>query len=198
MSLLIETICLKDGEFMNLKYHEQRAQWALLVLFESTKKPELEDYLKNVEFPRQGFYKCRITYNDQFRKVEFINYERRVINSLKIVVDDGISYEHKFEDRHELNALFSKRDACDDILIVKQGLITDTSHANIVFKENDHWVTPTSYLLSGTMRQNLLDKKIIIENEIRIADLHRFTKFKLINAMLGFDGPEIDVSNIVQ
>lgn len=198
MSLLIETICLKDGEFMNLNYHEQRAQRALLVLFGSSKKPGLEDYLKNIEFPRRGLYKCRIIYNDQFRKAEFISYERRVVNSLKIVVDDAISYEHKFEDRHELNALFSKRETCDDILIVKQGLITDTSHANVVFKENEHWVTPQSHLLAGTMRQNLLEKKIITANEIRVIDLHRFTKFKLINAMVGFDGPEIDVSAIVE
>jgi 4-amino-4-deoxychorismate lyase len=117
---------------------------------------------------------------------------------LKIIVDNEISYAHKFEDRHELNALYSKRELCDDILIVKQGLITDTSYANIVFKESDHWVTPTSYLLAGTMRQNLLDKKIITEDEIRVTDLARFKKFKLINAMVGFDGPEIDVSNIVQ
>ncbi|HZX75108.1 MAG TPA: aminotransferase class IV [Cyclobacteriaceae bacterium] len=198
MSLLIETICLKDGKFMNLKYHEQRAQRALQLLYESTAKPGLEDYLKNTEFPTQGFYKCRITYNDQFRKVEFINYEKRIVNSLKIIVDNEISYAHKFEDRHELNALYSKRELCDDILIVKQGLITDTSYANIVFKESDHWVTPTSYLLAGTMRQNLLDKKIITEDEIRVTDLARFKKFKLINAMVGFDGPEIDVSNIVQ
>ena len=183
---------------MNLDYHEQRAQRALLVLFGATKKPGLEDYLKNTEFPKQGLYKCRITYTDQFRKVEFINYEPRVINSLKVIVDDALSYEHKFEDRHELNALFSKRETCDDILVVKQGFVTDTSHANIAFRENDHWVTPKSYLLAGTMRQNLLDRKIITENEIRIIDLPRFTKFKLMNAMIGFDGPEIDVSAIVE
>jgi len=195
---LIETICLKDGEFLNLNYHEQRAQRALVVLFGSSKKPALEEYLKNTEFPKEGFYKCRVTYTDQFRKVEFIAYERRIINSLKMIVDDAISYEHKFEDRHELNALFSRRGTSDDILILKQGLITDTSHANIVFRENDRWVTPKSYLLSGTMRQSLLDRKIITENEIRAADLPRFTKFKLINAMVGFDGPEIDVSAIVE
>ena len=198
MSLLIESICLKDGEFKNLSYHEHRAQRALTLLFGSNVKPELEAYLKNTEFPKQGIYKCRITYNDQFKNVEFINYEKRIINSLRIVIDDEISYAHKFEDRHILNALFSKREACEDILIVKHGLITDCSHANIVFKENDHWVTPTSYLLPGTMRQNLLDRKLIIEQEIRIQDIHRFTKFKLINAMVGFDGPEVDVSNIVE
>jgi 4-amino-4-deoxychorismate lyase len=198
MSLLIETICLKDGQFLNLNYHEQRAQRALVVLFGATKKPGLEDYLKNTEFPKQGLYKCRISYTDQFRKVEFMSYTPRVINSLKMIAGDGISYEHKFEDRHELNALFSKRETSDDILVVKHGFITDASHANIVFKDEDHWVTPKNYLLAGTMRQNLLDNKIIIENEIRVGDLPRFTKFKLINAMVGFDGPEIDVSAIVE
>ena len=198
MSLLIETICLKEGEFKNLSYHEQRMQRALKLLFDSEAAPNLEDYLKNMDFPNQGFYKCRLTYNDQFRKVEFVNYEIRPVNSLKIITNDNISYEHKFEDRHEINALFARKDTCDDILIVQNGFITDASYANIAFKEGNHWVTPKTFLLLGTMRHNLLDRKLIAEQDIRITDLHRFTKFKLINAMLGFDGPEIDVSNIVQ
>jgi 4-amino-4-deoxychorismate lyase len=197
MSLLIEAICLKDGEFLNLSYHERRAQRALTELFGSTAKPGFEDYLTNREFPKTGLYKCRVTYNDQFKKVEFIPYEKRMVNSLKMIMDDEIVYDHKFEDRHELNALFSRRSSCDDVLIVKKELITDASYANIVFKNEDDWITPASHLLAGTMRQQLLDKKIIKENEIRVVDLHRFTKFKLINAMVGFEGPEIDVSNIV-
>jgi 4-amino-4-deoxychorismate lyase len=197
MSLLIETICLKDGEFRNLTYHEQRMQRALKLVYESNTKPRIEDYLKNTPFPELGFYKCRITYNDQFKKAEFINYEIRPITSLKCIVNDSISYEHKFEDRHELNALFAQKQNCDDILIIKSGLITDASYANIVFREGDHWVTPTSFLLQGTMRSSLLDRKLITEQVIRVQDLQRFTKFKLINAMLGFEGPEIDVSNIV-
>ena len=197
MSLLIESICLKDGEFKNLSYHEQRMQRALTSVFESKVKPGLETYLSNTEFPIQGLYKCRVSYTDRFKKVEFIPYEKRKINSLKLVTSEEISYQHKFEDRHQLNALFVHRQECDDILIVRHGLITDSSYANIVFNDGTRWVTPKSFLLQGTMRQRLLDSKLISEQEIQVIDLHRFTTFKLINAMLGFDGPEIDVSNIV-
>ena len=35
------------------------------------------------------------------------------------------------------------------------------------------------------------------EQEIRVEDLRTFESFKLINAMLEFDAPEIDIDNII-
>jgi 4-amino-4-deoxychorismate lyase len=37
----------------------------------------------------------------------------------------------------------------------------------------------------------------IKEETIRVQDIPSFKSFRLINAMLGFEGPEIDVSKIV-
>jgi 4-amino-4-deoxychorismate lyase len=89
------------------------------------------------------------------------------------------------------------RDDCDDILIVKKGNITDSSYSNIVFRRGKNWYTPWSALLKGTMRQNLIDNNKIFQEQIELEDIESFKSFKLINAMLEFDGPEIDVSNIV-
>ncbi len=47
------------------------------------------------------------------------------------------------------------------------------------------------------MRQFLLDSGTIREEEITEVDIPRFEKFKLINAMIGWAGAEINVSNIV-
>jgi 4-amino-4-deoxychorismate lyase len=66
-----------------------------------------------------------------------------------------------------------------------------------VLKRDDAWYTPWSALLKGTMRQKLIDNGSIIEEEIRLGDIRSFKTFKLINAMFEFDGPEIDVSQIV-
>jgi hypothetical protein len=38
---------------------------------------------------------------------------------------------------------------------------------------------------------------MIEEEEISVDELRTFSTFKLINAMLEFDSPEIDVSNIL-
>ena len=74
---------------------------------------------------------------------------------------------------------------CDDILIVKNGRITDTSYANIVVRGSDNtWYTPSTYLLNGTRRQSLLDRGIIKEREITPASLRKFRELHLINSMI--------------
>jgi hypothetical protein len=47
------------------------------------------------------------------------------------------------------------------------------------------------------MRQKLIDDNTIIPEEITLEDLSSFQSFKLINAMIEFDSPEIEVSQIV-
>ena len=149
-------------------------------------------------FPSSGLHKVRLVYSYEMHSVEVTPYVMRSVDSLKIVRADDITYQHKFEGRKELNDLFAQRGASDDVIIVKNNLITDSSYANLVFKIKDHWVTPRSYLFNGTMRQQLIDRKIIIEENIVLSDLERYESVKLINAMLLFDGPEIEVSKIVK
>jgi 4-amino-4-deoxychorismate lyase len=49
------------------------------------------------------------------------------------------------------------------------------------------WLTPKTPLLNGTTRQRLLDDGKIVEAEIKVHELRRFTKVALLNAMIGFD-----------
>jgi 4-amino-4-deoxychorismate lyase len=158
---------------------------------------DLEAFLSNVDRPQQGLYKCRMVYDDQTRAVEFLPYTPKQISSLRIVEHDRISYEFKYRDRSTLDRLYALRRQCDDVLIVRKGLVTDTSYANIVFRRGDRWFTPWSALLKGTMRANLLEQNRVEEEEIRVEEIGTFQTFKLINALLEFDSPEIDVSNIV-
>lgn len=57
---------------------------------------------------------------------------------------DTIDYTYKSAGREPLNCLFALRGACDDILIVKQGLLTNTSIANIALSDGTHWYAGTS------------------------------------------------------
>ena len=100
---------------------------------------------------------------------------------------DHLDYRLKYADRTELDQLFLKRGEADDILIIQNGLVTDTSIANIAFFDGDKWITPKEPLLKGTTRARLLDEKKIFEQDIKIADLGKFTEFALMNAMIGFD-----------
>jgi len=197
MSLLLESIKLKDGEFYNLSYHEHRMNRSLKTLCGNDEYLDLESFLSHVDKPGKGLYKCRVVYDESSRDIEFQPYQVRPVNRLRIVEHDRIHYEFKYADRKQLNRLFDLRKDCDDVLIVKRGFVTDSSYSNIVFRRGKRWYTPWSALLKGTQRQKLLEENCIEEEDIRMEDIQSFESFKLINAMLEFDGPEIDISNIV-
>jgi 4-amino-4-deoxychorismate lyase len=198
MSLLIESIKLINGEFRNLFYHEERMNRSLRMLCGVNEHFELEEFLNKIERPVHGLFKCRIVYDENSRQIEFLPYEATPISSLRIVEHDRINYEFKYADRRTINRLFNLRRECDDILIVKKGLVTDSSYCNIVFRTDQRWVTPWSALLKGTQRQKLLEHNQIVEEEIHVNDIPAYDTFRLINAMLEFDGPEIAVTNIIR
>ncbi|HEY4654154.1 MAG TPA: aminotransferase class IV [Cyclobacteriaceae bacterium] len=197
MSLLIESIRLENGRFHNLRYHEQRMNRALLALFKNASGIDLPALLKTTILPDRGCYKCRVVYDDRSADLAFIPYVRNPVEKLRALADDSIIYPHKFRDRSGLDRLYAMRRECDDILIIRNGQVTDASYANIVFRRNECWFTPRTPLLAGTMREYLIDTGKIQAITIRKEDVYTFETFKLINAMIGFDGPENDVANIV-
>ncbi len=198
---LIESIRLCDGEFARLAYHERRMIDSLETAFGVRPDFSLEKLLRACPSPPRGLYKCRLSYGVedlQLRHtVEFVPYRHPRISSLKVVDGNGVDYTCKYADRRAIDELFKKRDSCDDILIVQSGRISDTSFANIVFRQAGKWYTPSTPLLWGTMRQNLLDRGYIVEADIGISDIRAFEAWKPVNAMLEFDAPEFDVSAIV-
>jgi 4-amino-4-deoxychorismate lyase len=169
---------------------------SLKFLCGSSEQFDLEEFLNKLDRPKDGLYKCRMVYDDVTRDVEFIPYRFKMINSLRVVEHDRISYEFKYADRRLIDRLYGLKKDCDDILIVKRGFVTDSSYSNIIFRKGKRWYTPWSALLKGTMRSSLLERNIIHEEEIRVEDIKTFESFKLINAMIQFDSPEVDVAKI--
>jgi len=197
MSRFIETIRLLDGKFGNLIFHQLRMHRSIQEFYGADLSIDLKEVISSCPVPSYGLYKVKLVYDKRVQEVLVSPYSIKKVKKLKIVYDDSISYSHKFQVRDELNNLFEQRGNCDDIIIARNKFLTDASYANLVFGMSGKWFTPTTYLLNGTMRQQLLAEKIIHEKEITVHDLHRYEKVKLVNAMLQFDGPEIDVSQIV-
>jgi 4-amino-4-deoxychorismate lyase len=196
MSRLVESIRLHEGHFARLSYHQARIDATFLELYGRTPDWRIEDVLKSADVPTVGLYKCRLLYDDQSAQTELQPYTIRPVRSLKLVTDNKLAYRLKWEERTDLSRLFNMRGACDDVLIVQRGCITDTYYANVVLRRGDEWFTPSTCLLRGTMRQWLLDEQKIRIEEIRTPELGRFQKVKLINALLEWEGPELDVSDI--
>lgn len=199
MYRLVETIKINNGTPENLEFHDRRIKKSLSDLYGIRKGFDLNAIVKVPENLSSGIVKCRIVYDTKIRETTFQSYIIRPVNSLKLIEDNEIDYRYKYADRSNLNALFERRGNCDDILITKNGYVTDTYYANIILKTTDgDWVTPESCLLKGTRRTSLLEKNIIKEVVIRVSDLYNYTEARLINAMIDFcDTDGIAISNII-
>ena len=96
-----------------------------------------------------------------------------------------------------INALFLKREEADDVLIIKNGLVTDASYSNILFFDGKQIVTPSTPLLEGTCRARLLATNRIVEKSISVDELQNFESFQLVNALNDFDESRwIPIQNI--
>jgi len=159
--------------------------------------PDLSGYISVPVSAKQEIYKCRILYGQDVSQVKFLPYSRLKIQSLKVVESDKISYSYKYADRRELEKLFGQRGSCDDILIVKEGKITDSYFANVVLWDGSRWVSPKKPLLRGCMRASLLAEGSITAADIPLDELSGYKTLRLINALNDLkDGPEISLDAI--
>ncbi|MBW6490062.1 MAG: aminotransferase class IV [Lentimicrobium sp.] len=197
MSLLFETISIRDGFPENLEWHQQRLEKSIRALFKVRPSLKLAEILEIPSELRIGHYRCRVEYDTKFRNIFFKKCNSVKVRSLKLIEDNDITYDYKFADRSRLDLLFEQRRDCDDVLIVKNGCITDTSFANVIFRNGERWETPDTTLLFGTCQARLLAAGLISQTRITPADLIKYSEFRLINALRGMnDGEAIPVSSI--
>ncbi len=183
---LFETICIKNGNICKGNLHQKRYEKSY---YEYYKKLPENDILSYVNIPdnfQKGLVKARVLYNENIVSAHYSFYTIQKIQTLKLVEDNQIDYGLKYSNRECLNRLYEMRKEYDDVLIVRNNKITDTSFCNIVFFDGEEWFTPDKPLLQGVARQYLLNEGIIKSKRIMKKDLSNFTDFKLINAMRDF------------
>lgn len=196
MYRIIESIKLQNRQLQHIEWHNKRFNETRHQLFGMHGDINLLDVIEIPEHLSNEVYKCRVLYQKDIEVVDFLLYVPRVVSTLQLLEVNDIDYPFKFEDREIFNILMSKKGQADDILIVKNGFITDSSYSNIVFYDGEKWITPDTYLLNGTQRQYLLSKKIISEAKITKNDLMNFPLAKPINAMLDFETtPSVSIIN---
>ncbi len=196
ISPFLETIKLEGGFFSALSYHQTRMDETRAAFYDNPESLSLPlALMRTGSIPPKGLYKTRVIYTDKIESIEFIPYEKRDINSLKLIESD-VDYSFKYEKRPVINTLFQQKGKCDDILITQNGLLTDTSIANIALLKDGIWYTPKSPLLKGTKRASLLHHRLIIETDIHQVALSQYEKIRLFNAMIEFGEIEFPVKNI--
>lgn len=197
MSLLFESICVLNGRVLNPKWHELRYHSAYSKLFGESPKKSL---LAGLQIPiesQTGKVKLKIIYGQNQKEFSFQRYKTQKIERLKVVHHNKLDYSLKFSERQTLNELFTLKENCDDVLIVKNGEITDTSYGNVIFFDGTNWVTPKNPLLKGTCRARLISDGKVSEQVIRVEDLKILKVVKVINAMRDLEQKMIPIENII-
>jgi 4-amino-4-deoxychorismate lyase len=197
MYLLIESIKIVDGQLQNIAYHNRRFNKARRELWNCQDEMDIKAFVEIPTDSSKGVYKCTVSYNTGIVNVQFQKYSIRKIASLKIINADDIEYSYKYADRDNLNKLFAQKENYDEILIIKNSSITDTSFSNIIFFDGVKWLTPNAPLLKGTKREKLLYEGLIKEAPLKLGDLQNFSKASLINAMLDIGDITVDAKNII-
>lgn len=194
---LFESLCVQDGIICHLKWHQDRFEKAHLHFY---KTPAAFKLVEGIEIPPEfsnGKVKLRIHYNQKEKALHFENYQIKQINTVKLVHSVDLDYTYKYSSRIKLEALFGQRENCDEVLIVRDKSITDSSYANVVFFDGKNGWTPKAPLLKGTCRARLLATEIIKEKALKVKDLNKFLGFKLINALRDIDQPMIPIGNLI-
>ncbi|HNS71615.1 MAG TPA: chorismate-binding protein, partial [bacterium] len=135
MLKFIESIKVLNGDTPDINEHLQRVIRTIQYFY--SKSNEKFDFIScvNTVLERErdkisdGLFKLRVVYSDRFISGTLIPYIPKRIKRLKLVESDDIEYPFKFENRTAIDSLLSYKDKCDDILIVKNGVITDTSYS---------------------------------------------------------------------
>ncbi len=184
---LVESIRIENRQLHHVELHNQRINKARQAVYGLTDRIAVEEIIKLPSDLSSERYKCRITFYPDHTEYTILPYHQREINTLKVVYDDTIDYTYKNENRQQLDAAYNQRGNCDDVIIVKNGYITDSWAANILFYDGKKWITPNTPLLKGTQREYLLQGGLIEERSVMIDDLYSYQKIRLINAMIDFE-----------
>ncbi len=197
MSLFLETILILDGQARNLEFHNARFNNTRGEYFKGLPSLDLSGFIDVPEhLQKDKRLKCRIVYDREIREISYAPYRVRKIKSLRMVRDDHIDYHLKYYDRSALDSLYAKKGPADDILIIKNNLVTDSSYCNVAFKKDEEWYTPEHPLLEGTRRQHLLELGMIRPRNIHPRELKEYRVCSLFNAMIDLAEILVPVSSI--
>ena len=182
---LFETLCIENGKIQNIDLHQARYERSLYQFYgkSAVKIFNLFSLIQLLVPLQNRLVRCRIDYNDKTTQIQYFEYYRKIYRTFQPVICDDIEYSLKYADRSLINKLFAQRGTCDEIIIIKNGKVTDCSIGNLIFRQGEKWYTPDTPLLIGSQREKLLQDGKIQESTIFQEDIVNFDEIKIINAM---------------
>ena len=182
---LFETLCIENGKIQNIDLHQARYERSLHEYYGKS-AVKIFNLFSLIQLPallQNQLVRCRIDYNAETTQIQYFEYYRKIYRTFPPVSGDNSEERLKYSDRSVINKLFDQRGSCDEIIIIKNGKVTDCSIGNLIFRQGKKWYTPDSPLLLGTQREKLLQEGKIQERTIFQEDIVNFDEIKIINAM---------------
>ena len=179
--MFLETVLVKNGYAPFLHLHNRRMNLTRKKF--SLGLNPLEIKLPNI--PDNNTYRLRIKYEKSIESIELISYCQNK-KSRVVAVNSDISYSYKYVNRDVFDGLLAKYSEYDDLLIVKKGVVTDTTIANVAFFNGKKWLTPSNPLLKGTTRSRLIASGFLIPKRIKIGEIYSYSHIGFLNALTGF------------
>lgn len=192
MSLYLETFLVAHHRLVRLPEHRLRLARTLRCAPDS---PTVSRFLalaarEALGAPDVPRLRGRLVYNLRGEaSFSLVPYTPRRIETLRLVHDDHIDYALKRTDRSALDACFARRCGADDVIIVRRGLLTDTTVANLALFDphTARWYTPAALLSAGVLTPH---------PRLTPESLAHFTRLRLFNALLGWGECELPVAAV--
>lgn len=187
MSLFFESIKVLDGEIVLADYHQNRMSKTILNEYGINKSFDLKSTIEIPCDKKKGLYKLKIGYS---KYLEYSDLSQYIIKNHKKVLlfeNNDIEYDYKYSNREMLDFPLTQNLDCDDVIFIKNKVLTDANYSNIILYDGQNWFTPATHLLNGVKRQFLLETSQLQEKKILFSDLASFQKIAFINAMRDFE-----------
>ena len=175
-----ETIKIDSGKIFNLDYHQKRIDNTFSHFFPGRKAFVLKDFLHD-NF--QTLTRAKLVYNNENIEVFYFDYKPKIINTISFVDAEELRYDFKFYDRSEIELLSTSKKT-DEILIFRNGLLCDSSIANVAILTDGVWLSPKNPLLFGTTLSRYSELGLIKFAEITKSMVIEAEKIAFLNAMI--------------
>ena len=187
---LFESIRVDNGQIPLLNFHQERVDLSYSTVFKKVNTYNLQECIEPF-LKKEGTQKCRFIYDDKKYRIEIIDYhliEPKRIGWLKI--DPNFTYPFKYYDRSFFTRIKDSYSGFNEILLVKNDMITDSTYCNLIVYAKDNWIIPQTCLLNGVERTRIISEYNFAIEPITIDEFLSAKEYKLINAMRPFEGVE--------
>lgn len=186
MCRFIESIRVENQEVALLEMHQQRMNRSINSLKKSNPHC-LNTLFAQLHIPNHEVYKWRLVYDEnQIYTNEANPYKPIIQSDFELVEIQSFHYSLKWEKRDFFNKI-KQNSPASDVIFTQNDQILESSYANLVFHHPEGLFTPKMHLLNGVQRQYLLKTFRIKERKISIEQLHEYSHFQLINALMNLE-----------